>query len=68
MNCPSCGERMEYENAPEVSKGNKLAPCVLYRCDDCDADFVMRHGRFGGRLMLLDAGDGYRRRVTTGTR
>ena len=62
MNCPNCSSKMESESSaevtfspgPESSKSAIHTPTVLYRCEECDAEFVWRKGVRG--LRLLDGG------------
>lgn len=40
MNCPDCGAKMEYENAPMVQYPHPTVPSAHYRCDGCDSEWV----------------------------
>jgi len=66
MNCPSCGNKMEMDNCPEVrstsiatikrtGKHLRLNPSAIYRCEDCDAEYKWTMGVKG--ITLLDSGD-----------
>jgi transposase-like protein len=50
MNCPDCGTRMESEYSPEFN-GDGWRPSSIYRCDECDSEWVWRSGE---RMTKLD--------------
>lgn len=54
MDCPRCGNIMEEEDAPEVRFPKPPLRCTIYRCDECDSEYVDRRG---DGFMLLDGSD-----------